>query len=123
MEVKRGVDVQLVPAGGGVVITEGAPLREATADEKGEVMAWKAGTLKITNKPLKSALASIKRWYGYDIMVAKPEMLNRPVTLTASLDSAMQAVAGVEKSTGLLFGYYGANMGFSDSSDKKMRRK
>ena len=123
VEVKRGEETQLVPAGGGLVVIEGAPFRETTAEEREVVTALKANTLKINNKPLKEALAQIKRWYGFDIMVAKPEMLNRPVTLTASLDSAMQAVAGVEKSTGLLFGYYGANMGFSDSSDKKMRRK
>ena len=123
VEVKRGEETQIVPAGGGLVVIDGSPFRETSAAERDEVTALKANTLKINNKPLKEALAQIKRWYGFDIMVAKPEMLNRPVTLTASLDSAMQAVAGVEKSTGLLFGYYGANMGFSDSSDKKMRRK
>ncbi len=123
VEVKRGDDIQLVPAGSAVTVLTSEPIRAATQDEKDEAVSWNAGTLTINRKPLRTALAHIKRWYGFDIVVPKPEFLERPVTLTASMDSSMQAIHAVEKSTGLLFGFYGDNMAFSDSADKKLRRR
>jgi ferric-dicitrate binding protein FerR (iron transport regulator) len=123
VEVKRGEDIQLVPAGSSVTVLSTAPLRAATPEEQNEATSWSTGTLTINNKPLRTALAHIKRWYGFDIVVPKPEYLNRPVTLTASMDSSMQAIHAVEASTGLLFGFYGENMAFSDSADKKLRRR
>lgn len=123
VEVHRGADIQLVPAGSAVTILASAPLRAATEEEKSEATSWSSGTLTINKQPLRTALARIKRWYGFDIVVPKPEYLERPVTLTASMDSSMQAIHAVEASTGLLFGFYGDNMAFSDSADKKLRRR
>jgi ferric-dicitrate binding protein FerR (iron transport regulator) len=123
VEVKRGEDVQNVPAGAGLVVLETGPMRAATQEEKDDVASWKAGTLTINNKPLRVALTRLKRWYGFDIVVPKPQYLSRPVTVKASMDSSMQAIHEVEKSTGLLFGFYGQNMAFSDSADKKLKRQ
>jgi ferric-dicitrate binding protein FerR (iron transport regulator) len=123
VEVRRGEDAQNVAAGEGLVVLEEGPMRPATPDEKNDATSWKAGTLTINNLPLRAALARIKRWYGFDIVVPKPEYFNKRVTLTASMDSSMQAIRGIEKSTGLLFGYYGQNMAFSDSADKKLKRQ
>ncbi len=123
VEVRRGNDMQLVPAGSTITVPTAGPLRAATQEEKDEATSWSTGTLTINNKPLRTALAHIKRWYGFDIVVPKNEYLNRPVTLSASMDSSMQAIHEVEKSTGLMFGFYGANMAFSDSADKKLKRR
>jgi len=123
VEVRRGEDIQLVPAGSSVTVLTSAPLRASTQEEQDAATSWNAGILTIDKQPLRTALARIKRWYGFDIVVPKPEYLERPVTLKASMDSSMQAIHGVEASTGLLFGYYGENMAFSDSADKKLRRR
>jgi ferric-dicitrate binding protein FerR (iron transport regulator) len=123
VEAQRGDEVQTVAAGAGLVVLEAGPMRAATQEERDDVASWKAGTLTINNKPLRVALLRIKRWYGFDIVVPKSEYLTRPVTLTASMDSSMQAIHAVEKSTGLLFGFYGDNMAFSDSADKKLKRQ
>ncbi len=122
VEVRRGKDIQLVPSGSAVTIMADAPVRAATDDEQSEATSWSTGTLTINKQPLRTALARLKRWYGFDIVVPKPEYLERPVTITASMDSSMQAIHAVEASTGLLFGFYGENMAFSDSADKKLRR-
>jgi ferric-dicitrate binding protein FerR (iron transport regulator) len=121
VEVRRGEDMQLVPAGATLTVLTSGPLRAATQEEKDEATSWNTGTFTITNKPLRTALARIKRWYGFDIVVPKPEYMQRPVSVSASMDSSMQAIRQVEKSTGLLFGFYGENMAFSDSADKKLR--
>ncbi|MEO8336396.1 MAG: FecR domain-containing protein [bacterium] len=123
VEVRRGTEIQQVPAGSAVTVLSADPLRAATTEEKNEATSWSSGTLTINKQPLRTALALIKRWYGFDIVVPKPEYLERPVTLTASMDSSMQAIHAVEASTGLLFGFYGENMAFSDSADKKLRRR
>jgi ferric-dicitrate binding protein FerR (iron transport regulator) len=122
VDVQLGEQVMPVAAGAGVVVKEGAPMRAATAEEIEIMNAWKTGTVILNRKPLRVALTQIKRWYGFDIVVPKADLLERPITIRASLDSAMQAVAQVEGSGGLLFGYYGENMAFSDSADKKLRR-
>jgi ferric-dicitrate binding protein FerR (iron transport regulator) len=123
VEVRRGEDIQQVPAGSAITVLSAAPLRAATQEEQDEATSWSSGTLTITRQPLRTALARIRRWYGFDIVVPKTEYLERPVTLTASMDSSMQAIHAVEASTGLLFGFYGENMAFSDSGDKKLRRR
>ncbi|MEP6730343.1 MAG: FecR domain-containing protein [bacterium] len=123
VEVKRGEETQIVAAGAGVVVLSSAPLRAPTPEEKDAATSWKTGTLSITNKPLRTTLTLLKRWYGFEIGVPKTEYLERPVTLRASMDSSMQAIRGVEQSTGLKFGFYGTNMAFSDSGDKKLKRQ
>ena len=122
VDVKQGEAIMPAAAGAGVVVKEGAAMRAATPEEISNVVAWKEGTVIVREKSLRAALAHIKRWYGFDIVVPKPELMDRTVTINASLDSAMQAVGQVEKSAGVLFGYYGENMAFSDSADKKLRR-
>ena len=81
------------------------------------------GTLAIENRSLKDALAQMKRWYGYDIRVPQDSLLLRKVTMRASLDSGMQAIRLVEKSTGLEFGYAGQNMVFRVRGSMEGRKK
>ena len=122
VEVKQGDAIMPAAANTGVVVKEGAAMRAATAEEMELVNAWKTGTVIVSQKPLRLALVSMKRWYGFEIVVPKAELMEKPVTIKASLDSAMQAIHQVEKSAGVLFGYYGENMAFSDSADKKLRK-
>src|SRR5258708_662635 len=94
---------------------QGAP------DEIEEVTAWRKGSLALSNRTLKDGIAALRRWYGYDVRVADVTLLKRPVTVKASLDSAMQAVQQVARSAGLRFGYVGENMAFVDTADRKTR--
>jgi hypothetical protein len=66
-------------------------------------------------------LPQLRRWYGLDVHAERPELLDRQVSLRASLDSSRQAIRGVETSTGLEFGYIGPNMVFKEPTGKKIK--
>ncbi len=121
VEVRRGEEVMPVAAGAGLVALAGAPMRPATEEEREDAAGWRTGTLAINNKPLRNALELISRWYKFDIRLPDTTLNSRPVTLRVSIDSSMQAIAAVEKSAGLKFGYIGPNMVFRDTADKRTR--
>ena len=128
--VREGsVDVRLgdvshpLSAGAAMVVRDDGSTHSASDAERAEGSGWTTGTLAVENRPLKDALAMMKRWYGYEIRVPKTALLERKVTMRASLDSGMQAIRLVEKSSGLEFGYAGQNMVYRDpgSADKKRK--
>ena len=121
VEVRRGEDVMPVAAGAGVVVKDGAAMRAASDAERDVAAGWRTGTLAVSGKQLRDALALIKRWYGFEIRVPDLALLDRPVEMKASADSAMQAIAQVEKSAGVKFGYIGPNMVFQDTAVKKAK--
>ena len=49
--------------------------------------------LVVNDKPLSEALSLLTRWYGLHISVQPDSLLQRRVTMRASLDSTRQAVA------------------------------
>jgi ferric-dicitrate binding protein FerR (iron transport regulator) len=113
----RGEDMHDVAAGSAVV-AEGSSVRPATAAERDEADAWRAGMLVVNDKPLGQVLPMFKRWYGLAVLVPQPALLERKVTFRASLDSTRQAIRGIEESTGLQFGYIGQNMAFHEPEAK-----
>lgn len=121
VEVRRGEEMMPVQAGAGVVVRDSMPLRAATEAERDVAAGWRTGTLAISGKPLRDALGLMRRWYGYDIHVPDLPLLERPVSMKVSADSAMQAIAAVEKSAGVKFGYIGPNMVFRDTAVKKAK--
>ncbi|CAN5165758.1 hypothetical protein BH09GEM1_BH09GEM1_23010 [soil metagenome] len=112
VNVKQGDVLRSIAAGAGLVVHDNGTMRVATPEEREEASGWMTGTLALQNRSLKDALAQIKRWYGYEIRVPNDSLLARKVTMRASLDSGMQAIRLVEKSSGLEFGYAGQNMVF-----------
>jgi ferric-dicitrate binding protein FerR (iron transport regulator) len=87
-------------------------VRAATAAERDAADAWRTGTLVVTDKPLSQALSMMKRWYGLTILAPNQAVLERKASFRASLDSQKVAIAGIEASTGLQFGWIGQNMAF-----------
>src|SRR5437763_1990050 len=83
------------------------PTREPTAVELQEATSWNDKTLTIANRQLRDVLSQLKRWYGVDIKVPDLTLLDRRVTLQASLDSPKEAITGVEQSANVKFGYEG----------------
>jgi ferric-dicitrate binding protein FerR (iron transport regulator) len=111
-----------VPVGGAVVAKDTA-VRQATAAEKEEADAWRSGMLVVNDKPLGQALNLMKRWYGLNILVPQPKLMERRASFRASLDSTRQAIRGIEQSTGLQFGYVGQNMAFTEPTAKPAAKK
>jgi len=111
-----------VTAGHALLVTRSGTIREPTAPELEEATSWNEHTLTIANRQLRDALPQIRRWYGVDIKVPDLPLLDRPVTLTASLDSPKEAITGVEQSANVKFGYEGKTMVFQDAPVAKKRK-
>ncbi len=122
VELRQGKSIQMLAAGGASVLMANAPARVATPAEREEADGWTTGMLAVNERALKEVLPQIKRWYGADILVKDLTLLDRKVTMHASLDSLLQAIHGVEKSAGLQFGYVGPNMVFQTPGATKPRR-
>jgi ferric-dicitrate binding protein FerR (iron transport regulator) len=91
-------------------------MRDPTASELQEATTWNDKTLTISNRQLRDVLPQLKRWYGLDIKVVDLPLLDRPVSMQASLDSQMEAIKAIEKSANVKFGYEGKTMVFRDAA-------
>jgi transmembrane sensor len=123
VDVKRGDAGTPTPVakGTGLVISKDT-FRPTTAEENEMATGWRTGSFTLNNATLKQGITGLKRWYGYEVVVADiPLLENRHVTVRASLDSAMQAVQQIAKTGGLKFGYVGENMALIDTADKKTK--
>jgi len=116
VEVRHGDVRTPLTAGHALVVAPGAPPRPATSAEQAEADGWRAGSYSVAGRPLREVLPELHRWYGLTIVAAQPALMNRLVTLRASLDSSRQAIRGVEQSAGVRFGYAGQNMVFRDTA-------
>jgi ferric-dicitrate binding protein FerR (iron transport regulator) len=118
VEIRKDKEKSPLAAGAALFIPDSGAGRPATPDERIEADGWKKGTLAITKQPLRNVLPQLKRWYGLNIMVQQPKLLERPVSMVVSLDSSRAAIRAVEASTGLEFGYIGQNMVFKEPDAK-----
>lgn len=118
VQVRQAGEKHDVAAGSSLFIRPGEGARAATAEERDAADAWRSGTLVVANRPLREVLPQFRRWYGLNIMVQQPPLLERPVTMRVSLDSSRAAIRAVEASTGLQFGYIGPNMVFREPAAK-----
>ncbi|MDQ6635480.1 MAG: FecR domain-containing protein [Gemmatimonadota bacterium] len=114
VEIRRANEETPLAAGAALVIPDSGATRPASPDERVEADGWRKGTLAITKQPLREVLPQLKRWYGLNIMVQQPKLLERPVSMVVSLDSSRAAIRAVEASTGLEFGYIGQTMVFKE---------
>ena len=121
--VRYGDVTHPVSAGAGLVMRDDGVSHVASASERDEAAGWKTGTLAVENRSLKDALALMKRWYGYEIRVPSPALLERKVTMRASLDSGLQAIRLVQESSGLEFGYAGENMVYRERGSAKTKKR
>lgn len=112
--VKVGDSVRVVSTGQALLVKNNVA-REPTSLELQEATTWNDKTLTIANRPLRDVLPQLKRWYGLDIKVLDRPLLDRPVTMQASLDSPREAYTAVEKSANVKFGYEGKTMVFRDA--------
>lgn len=123
VEARQGAMVRLLSAGDAVVIGDAPAIRPATADERAAAESWHEGTLAITNLPLAEALAQMKRWYGWTVAAPDSSLLGRRVTVRASLDSARQAVRGIETSGGVELVWVNEHMVLRDRKGAKSKSR
>jgi ferric-dicitrate binding protein FerR (iron transport regulator) len=59
--------------------------------------AWVDGNFVSEHLPMRKVIAELKRWYTLDVVVKDSSFLDRPVLMTASLDSTEKAIAAFEE--------------------------
>ncbi len=121
--VRRGDEEKALTAGQSLVIGRDQALRTASPVESEEAAGWTTGTLAVSNRQLRDVLPQLRRWYGLTVNVPTDNLLDRPVTMRASLDSSRQAIHAIEQSTGLEFGYIGQNMVFREPAAASGKKK
>jgi len=121
--VKIGDSTRAVGAGKAVVVKNKA-LRDPTAAEVEEATSWNDQTLTIANRQLRLVLPQLRRWYGLDIKVLDAPLLDRMVTMQASLDSPKEAINAVSQSANVQFawGADGKTMLFKDAPAAKKKK-
>ena len=117
VRVRAGDAERELGAGAALVVGDDGTMREPTTVEVEEATAWMDGQLVIENRPLRLALPALRRWYGTDIKVIEPELLERPVRVRAATTATRDAIAQVEASGKLRFERTSAIMLFRDSAD------
>ncbi|MFI5228824.1 MAG: FecR family protein [Gemmatimonadales bacterium] len=97
---------------------EGGKVRPATDDERLAEFSWVDGQVGIEHKPLRYVVDGLARWYGLDIKIPNLSLVDRDASFSAPIDSSRLAIAQVEKSANVKFGYEGDTKVFSDAKKK-----
>lgn len=114
VEVRHDGQTDRVRPGGSLVVPDHGAARAASVGARAAAAAWRRDTLAIIDQPLRRVLPELQRWYGLDIRVPQPTLLDRAVTLRAPLDSSAQAIHAVERSAGVQFDYVDSTMVFRE---------
>jgi transmembrane sensor len=96
VEIHHGDKSTTLASGDSRFLSGDGSQRAATPSERDEASGWVSGTLTIDNRPLRDVLPMLGRWYGMSVKVPDASLLDRRVTVRASLDSAMQVIRGNE---------------------------
>ena len=111
-------DPRTISAGQAVFVDAEGAIREPTQQELDEALAWADGRLVMTRKPMPEALQHLQRWYALGLVVRDSSIMDRAVSMNVSLDSASKAIAALEQSANVKFGYEGRIRVLRDGAKK-----
>lgn len=111
--VRSGEVSRALAPGQAVFVPDSAPMRDATEGQRAELVAWNENAYVASDRRLGDVLEDFQRWYRTQIFIAHPELLERRVSVRASLDSVRQAIAAVEQEANVQFGYVSGKMVFT----------
>lgn len=101
---------QQLTAGQTLLIRPDGSTAQPTAAQLSEAFGYVADTFAIDQKPLRTTLAMIKRWYGTEMFLEDTTLGSNIVSMTAPLTSTTDAIKAVESASGLNFGWEGQTM-------------
>jgi len=108
--LKVGQEERPMTAGQTLVVAD-HKVREPTPAEVAEGTNWTERRITISRQ-LRDVVQEINRWYGVEIKVPEVKALDRPASVDAPLDSLRAAIAQVERTADVTFGYEGQTMVF-----------
>ena len=85
-----------VAAGQSLLILANGTFMDLAPERAEFAFAWNDNIFKSDNQPLRKVLVEFKKWYGVDISTKDSSFLERPVSMTASLDSLKVAFKALE---------------------------
>lgn len=123
VEVRLGEESRMVGSGQALSVSPEGVIEVPSKERLDEARTWVDGNVTIAGQKLRYVLPQMKRWYGLNIAVPDPKLLERDVFLHAAVNSPNEAIKSVEKSGGLKFTYVGENMAFQDTAAARAATK
>jgi len=99
-----------------LAIEPGGTWRAASKAEVDEVLGWTREQFVVNDRPLRDALTAMRMAYGLEIVVPDAGLLDRLVKVRAPLSSSKDAIAALETTGGLRFGYDEEQMVLRDAN-------
>ncbi|MBK6304674.1 MAG: hypothetical protein IPF47_02685 [Gemmatimonadetes bacterium] len=100
-----GEVVKPVAAGQAMMVDAKGAFSEADKSAQDEALAWTSGRLVVVNRTLRQALEQTRRWYGIALVPSDQALMERKVSIDASLDSSKEMIADLEESGSMKFGW------------------
>ncbi len=95
--VRAGKEIQQVAAGNTLLVLSNGTFMDLSEDRAKFAFSWIDGEFISQNQPLRKVLTEMKRIYALDIVPKDTSFLDRPVSMTANVDSTKAAVAALEE--------------------------
>jgi len=95
--VKFDKTEKVVAAGSTLHMLSNGTFMDLDADRAQFVFSWVDGQFTATHQPLRKVLGDFKKFYALDITPKDTSFLDRPVSMTAPLDSVKVAMAALEE--------------------------
>ena len=95
--VRAGKEIKQLAAGSTVLVLSNGTFMDLSEDRAKFAFSWTDGIFVSENQPLRKVLVAMKRVYALDIVPKDTSFLDRPVSMTANLDSTKAAVAALEE--------------------------
>ena len=96
-----------VAAGTAVLIADDGSIADASATAVAEALGWVDGEIVIAGRTLGDALPVLRRWYGLALTVDQKALLERPLSMRASVDSMRAAIRELQRGAGVIVDYDG----------------
>lgn len=97
ISVKTPVEQKEMQAGTTTLVLKNGTFMNLEADRAQLAFDWVSGKFVAEHQPLRKVLVEMRRWYGIDITPKDTSFLERPVSMSAALDSSKTAIAALEE--------------------------
>jgi hypothetical protein len=97
LSVNAGKEIKELATGSTTLVLSNGAFMELQADRAAMAFGWLDGKFASEHLPLRRVLLEMKKWYGLDITTKDSSFLERPVQMTATLDTAKVAIAALEE--------------------------
>lgn len=97
VSVTSGGSTQNLAVGEAVAVSADSSMSTPAAGALDEALGWTDGQFVMVDRPMSDIPAYFMRWYGVQVAVADSNLLDRRVTVRASLDSTRGAVSALEE--------------------------